>query len=354
MDAAAEHTYQTPGKYPVTVIYTAYLAANQCVAATTRKEAATIQVLSPPIRALSAPPTLAVKAPDTLHGREGDEVSENQTLSIQNIGGGTLQWTATPLVPWIVLKPTNGNVQFGAAPVKIDVSAKLAHLKAGQHSGSIRIDAPGASNTPQSVPVKLEVLLAPPTISVSPPNILHGKERDELSDTQTLSIRNVGAGTLHWTATPVEPWIVLSRTNGSVRSGATPVTIHVSAKLALLTAKASPYSGSIRINAPGATNTPQNVPVQLEFARPPIPWIWIAAAGALLAVIARYVWKRPFPRIEVQVHPSPKIPAKIQTREPLVKDFFEVKLRVVSESPRVKVTGGGPLIANSAKERRIS
>lgn len=76
----------------------------------------------------------------------------NQSLSITNTGGGTLSWTASSNATWLSVSPTSGT-----APSTATVSVNIAGLAAGTYNGAITISAPGASNTPVSVPVTLTV-----------------------------------------------------------------------------------------------------------------------------------------------------------------------------------------------------
>lgn len=76
----------------------------------------------------------------------------NQSLSITNTGGGTLNWSASSNASWLSVSPTSGT-----APSTATVSVNITGLAAGTYNGAITISAPGASNTPLSVPVTLTV-----------------------------------------------------------------------------------------------------------------------------------------------------------------------------------------------------
>ena len=76
----------------------------------------------------------------------------NQSLSITNVGGGTLNWTASSNQTWLTVSPTSG-----AAPSTATVSVNISGLPAGTFSGAITVSATGATNTPVSVPVTLTV-----------------------------------------------------------------------------------------------------------------------------------------------------------------------------------------------------
>ena len=76
----------------------------------------------------------------------------NQSLSITNVGAGTLTWSATSNQSWLSVSPTSGT-----APSTATVSANITGLAAGTYSGAITISATGATNTPVTVPVTLTV-----------------------------------------------------------------------------------------------------------------------------------------------------------------------------------------------------
>jgi PKD repeat protein len=80
----------------------------------------------------------------------------SQTLTIANLGGGALTWTATSS-RWLKISP-----KTGTAPSTVTVSVDPAALPIGINGyrppslqGSITVSAVGASNTPQNVPVSL-------------------------------------------------------------------------------------------------------------------------------------------------------------------------------------------------------
>jgi hypothetical protein len=76
----------------------------------------------------------------------------NQSLSITNTGGGTLNWTGSVNQTWLGISPASGT-----APSSVTVSANITGLAAGTYNGAITISAAGATNTPVSIPVTLTV-----------------------------------------------------------------------------------------------------------------------------------------------------------------------------------------------------
>lgn len=85
-----------------------------------------------------------------------------QEVNINNIGGGTLTWTATkdPAAFWLKISPSSGT-----APSVMTVSADITGLAAGVYIG--HIDITGTSlctqNSPQTVTVILQIIAPTPT-----------------------------------------------------------------------------------------------------------------------------------------------------------------------------------------------
>ncbi|MEW6130033.1 MAG: S8 family serine peptidase [Acidobacteriota bacterium] len=101
----------------------------------------------------SPSPTIGV-SPSSLSftATAGGANPANQSLSITNTGGGTLNWTASSNQTWLSVSPTSGT-----APSTATVSVNITGLAAGTYNGAITISATGATNTPLSVPVTLTV-----------------------------------------------------------------------------------------------------------------------------------------------------------------------------------------------------
>ena len=76
----------------------------------------------------------------------------NQTVSITNTGGGTLNWTASSNASWLSVSPASGT-----APSTLTAAVNISGLAAGTYNGTITISATGATNSPVSVPVTLTV-----------------------------------------------------------------------------------------------------------------------------------------------------------------------------------------------------
>jgi len=116
----------------------------------------------------------------------------NWTLDISTSAGGS----------WLNASSRSGSVtQGGASSVMLMVAS--SRLGAGTYRGTVTITATGASNSPQTVEVVLTVTgAAGAAIGLSQQYLnFQGVQGGANPPPQTLSISNVGSGTLSWSAT---------------------------------------------------------------------------------------------------------------------------------------------------------
>jgi predicted secreted protein len=150
----------------------------------------------------------------------------------------------------------------------------ISGMSAGEYDATITISAPGATNTPVTVPVSLTIT-APgvPTIGYDPSSFsFEAEEGGANPSDQTLGIWNAGAETLNWSVSDDGAWLSLSPTSGSSTGETDDVTLSVD----ISGMSAGEYDATITISAPGATNTPQTVPVSLTITAPvgpPVPGV---------------------------------------------------------------------------------
>jgi len=193
----------------------------------------------------------------TFTATEGGPNPANQSLGISNDGGDTLNWSVSDDADggkdWLSLAPPSGTSTGETDDVTLSVD--IGGMSAGSYSCTITIEDPGATNSPQTVPVSLTIN---PAGGANPPD-------------QTLGIRNSGGGTLDWSVSDDADWLTLDPTSGSSTGETDDVTLSVditgmsagSYSATLAGMSAGSYSATITIVAPGASNTPQTVPVTL-------------------------------------------------------------------------------------------
>jgi len=179
-----------------------------------------------------------------------------QTMTITNVGAGTLNWTATNKSAWLTLNPASGT---GNATVTLNVS--IASLTVGTYYDTITVADPAATNTPQKVPVTLTVTEPPPVIVLNPTSFTYGVFQGGTLPDDTLSISNGGGGVLNWTMTNSSAWLTLIPTSGSGNADVT-LRFNVSSLAVGL------YRDTIVVTVPGASNSPRRVIVTLVIQQP--------------------------------------------------------------------------------------
>jgi hypothetical protein len=109
---------------------------------------------------------------------------------------------------------------------------------------------------------------ASPTIGFSPSSLSFSAEEGGANPaSKTLSISNSGGGTLDWTVTADANWVSLSPTSGASTGESDSVTVSVD----ISGMDAADYAAIITISAPGASNSPRTVTVDLSISAPSPP-----------------------------------------------------------------------------------
>jgi hypothetical protein len=146
-------TDSADGAHTITAI--AYNAANQ-----TSTDEITVQVVNAP----AEPPEIMLNRTRLNFGSEVQSAAAfsgiaaasfttgPQTILINNIGGGTLNWTASKDADWLICTPGSGNGNG-----IVDVTVDPAGLPVGTYTGAISIQDPNAVNSTQTVPVTLKI-----------------------------------------------------------------------------------------------------------------------------------------------------------------------------------------------------
>ena len=239
------------------------------------------------IMAAQSNPSIIAVSPASLQFSYGvgGAVPGAQSIQITNTGAGTLAWTASvsSSASWLSVSPSSGT-----APSTITISVSPTGLSAGTYTGSVQIVASGASNTPLSVPVTFTITQAVASLAVAPQALTFNYAVGGAAPVaQSVTITNVGAGTLNWTAsTPGSNpasngsayWVAASPVAGTAAPG-TPGTLSVSINPANLAA--GTYTASVQITAAGATGSPASIAVTLiVIGTTPTPVITAVGNGA--------------------------------------------------------------------------
>jgi uncharacterized protein (TIGR03437 family) len=104
-------------------------------------------------------------------GVEGSPAALTDSIGIINNGQGVMNWALETETltggPWLSTTVTSGRSDASSLEVPmVEVKANIAGLRAGQYTGSVKVNAPDAGNNPQIVTVNLTVL--PPGTNPGP------------------------------------------------------------------------------------------------------------------------------------------------------------------------------------------
>ena len=122
-------------------------------------------------------------------GNQGGSNPAAATVSITNGGNGTLGFTASSDSAWLTATPTSGT-----APQNLQISASTSGLAIGTYTGHITVTATGAQNSPATIIVTLNVVMATDWLMVDHDPARTGYAPDETA----LSVSTVPNLQLNW------------------------------------------------------------------------------------------------------------------------------------------------------------
>ena len=134
---------------------------------------------------------------------QGGGVLPAQSFGVQNIGTGVVNWTVSKSTlaggsDWLQVTPASGSSDAsGATSPRVTVNVNGAALPAGTYYGLVRVDAPGAANSPQVLTVFLQVLPANTNVAgvVQPAQLLFTAiAGGESPSSQLVQVYNIVAG----------------------------------------------------------------------------------------------------------------------------------------------------------------
>jgi hypothetical protein len=204
------------------------------------------------VDAIQSQVTLATPSPTSLvFSASSGTTPAPQTLNV-TAGGASTAWAASVSsgAPWLTISASTT-----ITPGVLTVSAKPAGLAEGTYNATVTLSAPGATNSPISIPVTLAVKTA--VLSVTPTSLNFFVASNLNPNPQTLQISNLGTGVLGWSASATSSWLGLSATTGTA-----PSTITVSPNTSTLANNT--YSDTITINSPDAANSPATISVSTQ------------------------------------------------------------------------------------------
>ena len=187
-----------------------------------------------------------------------DPVSDPQSVTVTNAGGGTLAWTAaeSPDASWLTLTDTTGG-DGDACTAVVDASG----LTPGTYIALVAVTDPAAANRADVV-VGLEVFASQsPQIALDPGSVAVGLRPDQAPPAAIpIVVNNTAFGTLNWTATisgTPPTWLSLSSTAGSDGDA---FNLHIDHA----GMPRGAHAATVEVSDPSASNSPQVLTVDLE------------------------------------------------------------------------------------------
>ena len=188
---------------------------------------------------------------------------ENQTLSISNSGGGTLNWlldlTAKP--DWLTVGPASGSLDPNESE-DVTLMVDISSLSSGQYSYSFEISDSVIGSISQTVIVALEVV--GPKLAVSSNTIAFAYfEGDANPAGRALTLTNSGGGILNWMADLSEKpdWLNVTSASGLLEHDESE---NVGLSVEIEGLSDDWYLYTLVISDPEASNSPQNITIFLE------------------------------------------------------------------------------------------
>lgn len=207
----------------------------------------------PPSNTLTATPT-------TLTFNYSGVPLATQTVQVSS-SGASIAFTASVTTAsggnWLSATPNAGNT-----PMAVTVTAIPSGLAAGQYTGTITIAAAGASNSPRTVSVTLQVAAPPPPARPQLTSSMSALSFDgSTGNSQTLQVKASDGSAQSFSAAASTSsggnWLSVTPL-----AGATPATATVAVNTAGLAD--GTYTGTVKFTSPGVTNSPLSVGVTLK------------------------------------------------------------------------------------------
>lgn len=219
------------------------------------------------------PPALAAdKRALTFTFPNDPTIIETRTVKLTNTGSGTIAFTATAQTAtggnWLSVNTASGNVT-PQTPANVVVTANPAALGPGTYTGTVTFAGSAAGSSPGTIviPVNLTVSTLSQAISLSRPALsFTAVSGGGVAPAGNFAVSNIGTGAMNFSVSTQTlsggTWLTATPSSGTATNGETPPVIQVTVNQAGLAPGF--YFGLVRIDAPGAANTPHVVAVAMD------------------------------------------------------------------------------------------
>ena len=162
----------------------------------------------------AADPELSVSI-STLRFEAGET---EKSVSITNIGEGTLEWAITTDESWLSVSPASGTTDTETD--EMTVSVNRDGMSNGSYNGTLTIKPNAGSDET----ISIVMIIPPPELSVSVNSLDFGNEETRM----TFEIVNSGGGTLEWSISSDEDLVTVLPSGGETSSETDEIAVTVS------------------------------------------------------------------------------------------------------------------------------
>ncbi len=175
-------------------------------------------------------------------------------LIVNDIGAGTLSWTASNSEPWLTLSDYSGG-PGDSTQLMVDITGMMF----GEYYDTVVVTDPAATNSPQVAPVKLTIVSGIPILEVSPDSFYCAASFGQNPYSRPVVISNVGGDYLQYTLESVRGLMTFDPDSGAVVSGETGYpTVHF---LEDTTLSLGFHYDTLIVDSPNALEAPKRLPV---------------------------------------------------------------------------------------------
>ncbi len=238
----ANTTGLSPGTYKDTVTVDAVAATN------------TPQTFEVILHLTIPPPTIEL-LPDTFYFQalQDSTAPASQDMEINNVGLGTLNWTATESASWLDL-----SAYTGTAPSVVTLSVNNTSMAPGLYTTQVQVSDPYATNNPQYAPVAYEIFSAFPVIDTYPDSVFATGSATTNPYDHLLLVGDNGGGVMDWSISHTQTWLTVDMDTGSAVQG-DPSEVMLSFDGSSI--GFGRHYDTLTITSGNATNSPVKVPV---------------------------------------------------------------------------------------------
>ncbi|MDR3702421.1 MAG: hypothetical protein P4L56_22425 [Candidatus Sulfopaludibacter sp.] len=255
----------TPGSISVTVDGSKLPPGNYTGTVTVSAPNATSATLQVNLAVSAGTITATPSTTLTFNQVAGGTAPAAQTISVTGTPGALNFTVATAMTNgtgWLSAVVAGGTSTGGATPATVNVSVSAGNLPVGKYNGTVTIASSGATGSPISIPVVMNVV-TPQTLSFSsttPLNFNYTIGVTPTPLTQTVSLTSSASAQFSTSAATNDKSAWLSVTPATGTATSTPTNLTVSVTPTGLTA--GTYSGTVTVTSPSSLQ-PQTLQVTL-------------------------------------------------------------------------------------------